>query len=113
MVIDHVCFNHLCVNPNHLRAVTVYENGQHRRGPNENSKSGVRGVYWRKDRGMWQVDVLHAKKHYKKGPFKRLEDADRAARMIRNALGFLGSEEPNEMSGLRAGVQADRARQGA
>ena len=32
MQIDHICFNRLCVNPDHLEEVTSQENNRRRRG---------------------------------------------------------------------------------
>ena len=44
MLIDHICHQPSCVNPEHLRPVTRKENGENRSGANKNSGSGVRGV---------------------------------------------------------------------
>src|SRR5690606_16925754 len=46
MLVDHTCWNHACVNPDHLRLATNALNAQNRAGAPASSKSGVRGVYW-------------------------------------------------------------------
>lgn len=89
MVIDHICHNRSCVNSDHLRAVTVQENSEYRVSCNKNSKSGIRGVYWRNDRKAWQVEVIKNRKAYKRGPFKTLARAEAAATRLREELGFL------------------------
>ena len=53
--VDHKCHNKLCVNPRHLHAVSVSENAQNRKGPQVNSRSGVRGVYAQD--GRWRVQI--------------------------------------------------------
>lgn len=86
MVIDHICHNRACVRPQHLRAVTHKENHENRAGADSDSKSGVRGVYWRKDRGMWQGSVKHHGKRFHAGYFDDLADADKAVTALRLEL---------------------------
>ena len=43
-MIDHICHNRRCVNPDHLRTVTNKQNGENRNGPQSNNKTGVLGV---------------------------------------------------------------------
>ena len=86
LLVDHICHNPGCVNPRHLRLSTPEQNGAYRIGCSKNSKSGVRGVFWRSERQAWQVGVLSGGRHYKKGPFKKLEDAKRAAHDLRRKL---------------------------
>lgn len=43
VVIDHICHHEACVNPTHLRPVTVKQNAENRAGANNGTKSGVRG----------------------------------------------------------------------
>jgi hypothetical protein len=59
MLLDHTCFNKACVNPHHLRPVSTKENGEHRRGAQVNSSSGVRGVSWHKATQKWAAKVCH------------------------------------------------------
>lgn len=45
LVIDHICHNPPCVNPEHLRAVTHKQNMENRAGASRNSVTGVLGVH--------------------------------------------------------------------
>jgi hypothetical protein len=89
MVIDHVCHDRSCVDPDHLRTVTVREDSEYRVSCNKDSKSGIRGVYWRDGRKAWQVEVIENGKAYGGGPFKTLARAEAAATGLREELGFL------------------------
>lgn len=84
--VDHMCFNRRCVRPEHLRVVTPTENQRSRRGANRNSRSGVRGVFWNKQRGRWQVSVSVGGSDRYGGLFDDLDDADRAAQALRAEL---------------------------
>lgn len=77
--VDHKCFNHSCVRPDHLRLLTHSMNGQNRSGANKNSKSGVRGVYWVAARQVWLARAMLNRVSYSIGAFARLEDAEAAA----------------------------------
>ena len=85
LVIDHLCHNHACVNPDHLRAVTHKQNGEHRNGP-AGAISGVLGVHWHKRIGKWQASVRHNGKLYHAGYFESIEEAGQAAAAKRNEL---------------------------
>jgi len=83
-VVDHICHVRDCVRPEHLRAVTVKQNNENRRGAQPGSKSGVRGVHW--SGYGWTVQVKHlGRKHYG-GHFADLSTAAEAARSLRNRL---------------------------
>lgn len=86
MEIDHMCHNRGCVNPGHLRVVTPKQNGENRAGANPNSKSGVRGVHWRKDVKKWQVTIHAGSKMHHVGYFTDLPEASEAAAAKRNEL---------------------------
>lgn len=60
MELDHLCHTPACVNPTHLRLATHFENSQNRNGAYSNSKSGVRGVYWRAENKRWQAKAIFA-----------------------------------------------------
>ena len=102
-MIDHKCFNPACVNPSHLRLATAKQNGEHRKGPNTNSRSGVLGVYYRKDRRQWQACIRANGRNYRKGPFKRKSEAPKAARELRNMLYTFNDLDrtDDEMRGMR------------
>lgn len=86
LVIDHICHNPSCVNPAHLRAVSQKQNMENRLGAHKNSKSGVRGVYWNKRSGKWEISIKHNRRRIYGGVFVNLADAERAAIALRNEL---------------------------
>lgn len=85
-VVDHICHNTLCVNPDHLRAVTVKQNAEHRIAADRDSKSGVRGVHWNRRANKWRVQIRHNRKLIHVGLFSDLDDANSAAIAKRNEL---------------------------
>lgn len=86
MDLDHRCGNRACVNPDHLRVTTRSQNMQHRAVNQRNNTSGVRGVYWNKDKNAWRAQAtLHGRK-YHGGLHPTLEAADKAARALRAQL---------------------------
>lgn len=86
MELDHRCGNRLCVNPEHLRVTTRSQNMQHRTGNQRNNTSGVRGVYWRKDKNAWQARAMLNGRYYFGGYHPTIEAADAAARALRAQL---------------------------
>lgn len=80
LVLDHVCHNTSCVRPDHLRPVTQGENMQHRLGARVDSKTGVRGVTFR--RGQYHVHVYVGDNRYG-GKHDTLEAAAAEARALR------------------------------
>lgn len=85
LVIDHICRNGSCVNPDHLRAVTQKQNMENRGGAHANSKSGVRGVHM--DRaGAWVATVGHRGRKIRAGRFYTIEEATAAVVKKRNEL---------------------------
>jgi len=86
LVIDHICHNPKCVNPDHLRAVTQKQNMENRSGAHKNSKSGIRGVMWDKKSSKWTVAVRHYGKRYYGGLFTDIRQAEAAAIDLRNRL---------------------------
>lgn len=86
MDIDHMCHVRECVNPSHLRACTRKQNLENRAGADRDSKSGVRGVHWRKDIRKWNAKVRHNSRDYYVGVFQSLEEAEAAVIAKRNEL---------------------------
>lgn len=82
--VDHICHVRTCVRPDHLQLVTRKQNAENLRGARADSKSGVRGVFWQD--GAWKVVVSHHGKRYYGGRFPKLEDAETAAKSLRNRL---------------------------
>ena len=76
--VDHMCFNHGCVNPEHLRLLSHSLNGQNRVSANSNSKSGVRGVYWCNTYNTWLAKAMLNRKVYGLGRFASAEEAEQA-----------------------------------
>lgn len=76
--IDHKCHNKLCVRPAHLRATTRKQNLENRQGANSQSKSGVRGVFWAADKGVWRARVGHNGRSIYVGSFHELGEAEAA-----------------------------------
>lgn len=97
MHIDHICFNRICVNPDHLRPVTQKQNMEHLHGPYVTGTSGVRGVTFHKDRGKWLARVGHFGKRINVGLFESLDDAEAAVIAKRNEL-FTHNDEANNLA---------------
>lgn len=83
MVIDHMCHNLVCVNPDHLRLATHKQNLEHIKPVR--AKSGYRGVIpYRKD--QWRGCVRHNGKLHHTIPFSTAEEANTAVIELRNEL---------------------------
>lgn len=81
-IIDHMCHNRGCVNPDHLRLSDIKLNNENRAGANKNSRSGVRGVYPHK--GRWIVQITHNRRRYSGGSHSTVQQAEAAAIALRN-----------------------------
>lgn len=80
-LLDHRCRIPSCCNPDHLRIVTVKQNGEHLRGARrDNKSSGVRGVTWQKKNKSrpWQGQVHHNGKCIYVGGFATIQEAEAA-----------------------------------
>ena len=91
MVLDHRCYNPLCVNPAHLHVVTHQENDENRLGAENTSRpdlphSGFRGVTWDRRHRKWRVFVGHSRRLYYGGLYADVHEANRAAIALRNRL---------------------------
>ncbi|WP_368859907.1 HNH endonuclease [Curtobacterium sp. P97] len=84
MVLDHMCFNTMCVRPSHLRSVTPKQNIEHRARANSNSSTGVRGVSFAA--GAYVVRAKHNRRTVNGGRFKTLAEAEARAVQLRAEL---------------------------
>lgn len=84
-VIDHICFNRACVNPEHLRVTTSKRNAEYRtRGKTPIPVSGIRGVYPIRDK--WMARLRHAGVQYDLGHYEDKEEAGRVVAAKRAEL---------------------------
>ena len=74
--LDHTCYVHACVNPDHLRLATNAQNGQNRHGAQRDSTSGVRGVYWHRAAGKWYARAKLDGKNHHLGLFATIAEAE-------------------------------------
>ena len=86
MVIDHLCHEPSCVNPDHLRVCTQTENMQNRKGAKSGSRSGYRNVSWKSRENKWSVQVMAFGKMHYGGYFSTAEDANIAAIELRERV---------------------------
>ena len=86
MYVDHRCHTRNCVRPDHLRLVTNAQNQQNRRGAQNNSTTGVRGVYWHKRDRKFVARVKLNGKWYSAGRYDTLAEAEAAAIAKRREL---------------------------
>lgn len=88
-LIDHVCHNRQCVNPEHLRLATRKQNAENYRPGSvpSNNTSGQRGAYLDRRSGRWYARVVHNGTAHTGGrAFATADEAAAAARSIRNQL---------------------------
>lgn len=84
MVIDHICRNTSCVNPDHLRLASHKQNMENISALRSNNTSGFRGVSFDKRRGVWIAQVQHNGKSVLREWFTTAEEAASAALAARN-----------------------------
>lgn len=80
--IDHKNHDTLDNRKENLRACSGLQNKSNRSGPQANSTSGVRGVYWHKRAGKWMAQIKVNKKHIYLGLF---DSKDKAAEAYASA----------------------------
>lgn len=84
--IDHICWTPWCVNPAHLRLATRKQNLENPSGLRVTNTSGVQGVSWDPEVGLWRARVGHNHRRYHVGRFDNLADAEAAVIAKRNEL---------------------------
>lgn len=77
MISDHKNRNGLDNRRSNLRICTSSQNGMNKRASN-NSISGIKGVYWDKDRNQWRVTIMKDYKRCYIGRYDKIEDASAA-----------------------------------
>ncbi len=73
VVVDHINHDTLDCRKSNLRICTVAENMRNRRGPQYNSKSMIRGVYFDIERNTWNATIGVSGKTIALGRFKTKE----------------------------------------
>lgn len=82
LVIDHTCHNPICVNPDHLNAVTNKQNLENYKPVR--AKSGYRGVH--RHGKKFRATVVHHGEKVRSKPFDTAAEANEAAIRMRNQL---------------------------
>lgn len=72
-VVDHLCHNRDCVNPEHLRPATYAQNADNFSGVKRNNSSGHRNVSWSKHLGKWLVTATKQGKRKHIGVYPEYE----------------------------------------
>lgn len=84
-VVDHINMDKLDNRKSNLRFCDKSTNGMNRVAQS-NSKTGVKGVCWSKQKRRWRVTVNCNRKQYHIGFFKELGDAKEASRFATNLI---------------------------
>ncbi len=80
LVVDHINGLTYDNRRENLRAVTKQSNAHNRNGLNKDNKSGVIGVFWDSERGLWHA---RCRLNYKKVHIGRFVDLNEATQAVR------------------------------
>lgn len=81
-LLDHINGNILDNRIENLRVATHSQNMRNSHRPTNNT-SGVKGVYWQKDKNMWRVQIWNNGKQRYVGRFREINEAKVAASTFR------------------------------
>lgn len=84
LMVDHKCHNTLCVNPDHLQAVTNKLNQENRKSAQANNTAGIRGVH--KNGNRWRARAKHNGVDISAGSYATAAEAESAAIALRNRI---------------------------
>ncbi len=84
MLIDHICGNKKCIEPEHLRTATPKQNIENQTKLSRANSSGYRGVYWSKAHNYWVAKIVHYGKQITRTGFSSAEEANEEAIKLRN-----------------------------
>lgn len=84
-LIDHIDGNRQNNRIENLRLADKFGNAQNKR-MHKNNTSGVKGVYWKKDKNKWAAQIMCNNKPKFIGYFDSLDDANNATFLTRNEL---------------------------
>ena len=76
-ILDHICHNKACINPDHLRICTNTENVRNQK-LHKNNTSGFKGVVWSKEKKRWLAHIMVNRKTIYLGYFDSPEIAHAA-----------------------------------
>ncbi|MES2463169.1 MAG: HNH endonuclease, partial [Armatimonadota bacterium] len=85
-LVDHINGNGLDCRRANLRALSPAENAQNRRGPNKNSRSGIRGVRWHERDQRFISSLKLQGREITLGYFREREDAEAVVTAARRLL---------------------------
>ncbi|AKA61531.1 HNH homing endonuclease [Bacillus phage Stahl] len=88
LVVDHIDRNPLNNKSNNLRVVTKSFNSINKSACN-NSKSGIRGVYWCKTNKKWRCEATYEGKRHRLGRYSTLVEARRVIRKFWEEKGIV------------------------
>lgn len=96
-IVDHINHETLDNTDRNLRIVTHSENSQNRKGPQSNSTSGYRGVYWDKKYKKWAAGMQISGKKIFLGHFEDIEEANQVVSAARDGSASVPFKPPKKV----------------